>query len=299
MLHSDLIAYLACPVCNNNLRESEMGLRCDHCLREYPIRDGIPLLYPPQLDVRHLREEEKLARTMRRPRLGRRERFNFLQWQNSKHEFWKMVGENIGPPPKTFLNIGCGYDGHFTRFEQDGYTFFNFDLIYDILHNLQTEFGAKACVAGDVDSLPFRKRSFDYLICINVIHHQNDHIQTLLESFAELLKPRGILFLEDPNAWAMFQMAKSILLPRSLHRFIRSAYHNLRRSAHRPADYEFPTSVWRVRRILAKLGFCNIQIYPNKAYPCIGEIGYKIYSLLSFAFVRKYHNFHYTISAMR
>ncbi len=265
----------------------------------YPVRDGIPLLYPPRMDLRHLQEEEKLARVMQRPRESRRERSNLTQWENSKREFWGMVKDNISAPPKAFLNIGSGYDRQFAGFEQAGYTFFNFDLIYDILHTLQTESGAKACVAGDMNRLPFRKQSFDYLTSINVVHHQSDRVKALLGTFAELLKPGGILFLEDPNAWAMFQMFKSVLLPRPLHALIRSAYHRLKRSTHPPADYEFPTSVWRVRRMLGELGFSDIRIHPNKAYPCIGEIGYRIYSLLPFEFVRKYHNFHYTISATR
>ncbi len=251
------------------------------------------------MDLRHLQEEEKLARVMQRPRVSRREKFNLAQWENSKQEFWEMVRENIGAPPKVFLNIGSGYDHHFAGFERAGYTFFNFDLVFDILHNLQTESGAMACVAGDMNSLPFRKRSFDYLTCINVIHHQGDRVKALLESFAGLLQPGGKLFLEDPNAWAMFQMFKSALLPRPLHRLIRTAYHRLKRSTHQPADYEFPTSVWRVRRMLGELGFSNIQIHPNRAYPCIGEIGCRIYSWFPFQFIRKYHNFHYTISATR
>ncbi len=208
--------------------ENGEHLKCDYCNKEYLIKHGIPLLYPPQMDIEHLQEEESLAKMMKQPRLSRKEQFSSLQWNNSKQEFWGMVKDNIEIPPKSFINIGCGYDHHFTQFEQQGFTFVNFDIVYDMLYTLQKDFGAKSCVAGDISKLPFRKNSFDYVVSIDVIHHENDKILNLLESFRNLLKPGGFLFLEDPNAWGMFQMTKSILLPKPVYRFLRSSYHKLK-----------------------------------------------------------------------
>lgn len=169
-----------------------------------------------------------------------------------------------------------------------------------MLYTLQRDFGATSCVAGSLDSLPFRKMSFDYIVSIDVVHHESHKLLVLLESFANLLKPGGLLFLEDPNAWGMFQFVKSILLPKPVHRFLRSTYHRLRGSTQKPADYEFPTSVWRVRRILTELGFCNITVYPNNAYPCVGPVSLAVYKLFSRTeWVRKYHSYHYMLSAVK
>ena len=88
--------------------------------------------------------------------------------------------------------------------------FINFDLVYKMLSSLKDEYGAKFCVAGDINRLPFKKASFDYVISIDVIHHENENLKSLIKSFADLLKVGGTLFLEDPNAWGMFQAPKSI-----------------------------------------------------------------------------------------
>lgn len=295
-----LMQFLACPDCGGELSESSARLKCCSCSAEYKIRQGIPLLYSKNTDFAHLHEEEHLATMMKSPRLNAKEKFSAAQWDASKQEFWSTVQNAVEQSPKAFINIGCGYDERFREVEQRGNTFVNFDMIYDMLFDLQGRVSARSCVAGDINHLPFKKSAFDYVISIDVVHHENENLLELLQSFRDLLKPGGTLFLEDPNAWGLFQMSKSIFLPRPFYRFLRSRYHQLRRSEHRPADYEFPTNVWSVMSMLKQLGFREIKAYPHTAYPCIGEASYGVYRLLSgFDFVRKYHNYHYMLSATR
>jgi SAM-dependent methyltransferase len=235
---------------------------------------------------------------MGRPRLSPKERFDALQWSLAKQEFWSMVRQCVQGPPRSFVNLGCGSDPNFSEFQQQGYTFVNFDMVYEMLYTLQSEWGARACVAGTIASLPFRRNSFDYVVCIDVLHHESDKVGALLEAFRELLKPGGLLFLRDPNAWGVFQMAKSVFLPRPVYRGLRSAYHRIRHSTHRPADYEFPTSVWRIRTTLERLGYRSIRVFANNAYPCISEASFRLWRLFRRAeYVRKYCNYHYTLSA--
>ena len=300
LTNSELIRFLSCPTCNSDLLEVEDQLRCTYCDKEYEIKNGIPLLYPDKIDVEHLREEEDLAKMMKRPLLSPKDQFSSVQWKNSKQEFWGMVRNNVEAAPKSFVNIGCGYDSYFSQFKRENDTFVNFDLVYDMLYTLQREFGGSSCVAGDINSLPFKKNSFDYVVCIDVIHHESENLIFLIESFRNLLKPGGLLFLEDPNAWGMFQFVKSVLLPKRLYRILRLTYHKVKHSSHRPAHYEFPTSIWRVKNILGELGFCNIRIYPNNAYPCIGPMSFQVYKFLSrIEWIRKYHNYHYMLSAIK
>ncbi|MFA4981317.1 MAG: class I SAM-dependent methyltransferase [Candidatus Omnitrophota bacterium] len=264
----------------------------------YEIKNEIPLLYTINTDKSHLIEEENLARMMTFG-FNKKEEFSRTQWKNSKVEFWNMVRQNIGPAPKAIVNIGCGYDTNFTDFENKGYFFVNFDMVYSMLHYLKTNSAAKNCVAGDILFLPFKKNAFDYVVCVDVVHHESNKLEYLLKSIRGLLKPGGILFLEDPNAWGMFQFIKSILLPRSLYSSLRTIYHRLKRSDHRPADYEFPTNVWEVKKILRDIGFGNIKVYPNDSYPSVGRLNYKIYKLFKKNdWIKTYHNYHYMISAV-
>ncbi len=243
LTNPELIDFLACPDCGNDLIEVRYQLECHSCEKEYEIRNGIPILYSTEIDIEHLRQEENLAEMMKRERTTKKDQFSSSQWVLSKEEFWGMVKDKIEPAPKSLINIGCGYDSHFKQFEQKGHTFINFDLVYDMLYTLQLDHNAKSCVAGDINRLPFKKKSFDYVTCIDVIHHESHRIFDILKSFRDLLKLGGLLFLEDPNAWGMFQMAKSILLPKPLYKSLRAIYHKIKCSSHRPADYEFPTNV--------------------------------------------------------
>jgi SAM-dependent methyltransferase len=301
ILSKRLLAFLVCPDCRNSLTQINIGrLKCSVCGGEYEIRNGIPLLYPKNMDVEHLREEENLAKIMKRPKISREELFSSKQWEYSKKEFWQVVQNTIGDNPKTIVNIGCGYDTNFSQFEQKDHIFIKFDIVYDILLLLRSNYKAKLCVAGDIGSLPFREELFDCVVCIDVIHHECDKLLGLLESFKKLLKPGGILFLEDVNAWGMYQFMKSIFLPRPLHRFLRSRFHRIKCSDHKPADYEFPTDVRKVTRMLKQLGFCHIRIYPNNSYPNVSPIKFRIYELFNkIEWIKKYHNFHYMLSAMK
>jgi SAM-dependent methyltransferase len=261
---------------------------------------GIPALFPSAFDAAHLHEEQNLAEMMKEKETDAAVEFELGQWRQSKQEFWAVVNSAINDAPKQVINIGCGYDHHFSELASRGHVFVNFDIVLKMLKALQSEFGARFCVNGDINRLPFKPRTFDYVVSIDVIHHECDRLPAVLASFRDLLKPGGTLFLEDPNAWGMFQFTKSILLPRPVYQYARSAYHRLRQSTHRPAEYEFPTNVWRVMDMLRELGFDKIKSYPHTAYPTIGRRSYKLYRMFSgSSYVRTFHNYHYMLSAVR
>lgn len=295
-----LLELLACPQCRRELAASDAQLVCRGCGRLYELDNGIPVLLPDSCDQEHLREEESLARMMREKHALPEMRFNLDQWDRSKVDFWKMVRSNISGPARRIANLGCGYDANFAALVAEGHVFVNFDIVRDMLRGLQTRCPAGHYVNGDLGSLPFTRAAFDYVISIDVIHHECENLPGVFASFRDLLKPGGTLFLEDPNAFGMFQMAKSILLPRPLYRYLRSTYHRLRRSEHRPADYEFPTNVWKVKRLLQEAGFEQIRFYPQNAYPTISRTSYEIYNWFGRStYVRTYHNYHYMLSGVR
>ena len=307
-----LLTILACPDCRGNLeaRREESGtaqdsgdtFQCSGCGGIFKIKNGIPLLYPKDIDKSHLAEEEKLGTAMKQSNVGpaRVEFFSENQWRESKKEFWIHVKSALGVHPGTIINIGCGIDARFLELRELGHTVVAFDMIFHLLDTLRETHGSRLGVAGTVRSLPFRKDSFDAICCIDLIHHEHAAVPGILESFKTILKPGGYLFLEDINAWALYQFPKSILLPKPLHGALRSLYHRLRRSPHPPADYEFPTSVWRIRRRLERLGFNDITVVPQRAYPNVCPVGYKLYTILARnERVRRYHNFHYMITARK
>jgi hypothetical protein len=49
-LPEDLLRILACPICKSKLeyKRDKNILRCNKCRIDYPIREGIPVLLPPE-----------------------------------------------------------------------------------------------------------------------------------------------------------------------------------------------------------------------------------------------------------
>lgn len=298
-INPELLALLACPDCLASVSLRGESLYCAPCDKTYNLKNGIPLMYPSSMDMAHLEEETALSEVMKRDRSSPREQFILSQWKRSKEEFWNMVRENLGPDTKTMINIGCGFDDHFVPFQNQGITFVNFDMIFEMLLALQQKQGAESCVAGDVGALPLVPGSFDAVISIDLIHHESENLPKILSAFQRLLKPGGRLFLEDANAWGLFQFHKSILMPRPVYRFLRKAFHKIKGTSHKPADYEFPTNVKKVMTLLGELGFKNVTAHPHTAYPVIGPRRYALYKALSKSErVRTFHNYHYMLNAV-
>lgn len=268
----------------------------------YNITNDIPLLFSKHTDREHLEEEEKLAEMMKRKPSSENDAFSLKQWAGSKTEFWSKAKELIAlrPAGQKIINIGCGYDDHADDFIPLGHTFINFDMVKTMLLNNKDQSKSDGYyVAGDINYLPFKKGVFDVVISIDIIHHEYDSLPDILKKLTDLLKPGGLLLLEDPNSFAIFQLPKTIL-PRSIHVATRRFYHQLKKSTHQPADYEFPTSPFYVKNILKKSGLNDIVFYPHNSYPGAPKFFYWLYNVLKYLpFVKKFGNFHYFLSATK
>lgn len=290
------IEIIKCPNCMEAMLHQEDRLTCCKCGSEFDVVDGLYYLYPNDMDMEHLNEEILLSKKMCVKEKNDKELFVEKQWAQSKKEFWDMVKKNVFSNDQYILYVGCGFDDGFKNFSDDK-VFINFDIVPDMLKSLMKK-GAKYCVAGDINKMPFRNSSFDCIIIVDVIHHEYERIYDIIASFTGLLKSGGKIFIEDPNAWGLNQFYKSKILPKNIYRTLRKKYHSIKKSTHRPADYEYPTDVWVMKHILERLGYKEINVCDNYAYPNVGKMFYGFYKMLSgISRVRKYHNFHYMINA--
>jgi SAM-dependent methyltransferase len=302
-ISTKLLPLLLAPDDRSELSLEQNSLKSQASGKTYPIEAGIPLLYPETVDQEHLEEEIELAQQMKRSPSDGLDTFSLLQqWPGWKEYLWQQI-QNLIPNtnPQTIVYIGAGYDKRGDIFEQKGHTFVSFDLVYEMLKEHADEGKGSLFVAGDMNALPFKESVFDYIIVIDVIHHECDDLEPILQSFQHILKPGGSLLLADVNAWGLFQWHKSLLLPRPLYKAFRSAYHQLKNSTHKPADYEFPTSPKTVKKVLLDIGFHDIEFHPQKTfYPEVSPIWQKLYAFLSrFDRISTYHNYHYFLSARK
>lgn len=298
LIEDRLLDLLACPRCSGELGPGEHSLTCFSCGTSFEVRGGIPVLMPDGIDLEHLAEEEKLGAIMTDKPASEKNTLSEQQWALSKIEYWDLVRERLGTG-NTIINIGCGFDMEFLELAADN-VIVAFDLICPLLEKLRDDHGSTFNVAGGVQALPFRDEAFDAICCIDLIHHEPDRLSAIFDSFARILKPGGMLFLEDINAWGLLQFWKSKLLSRPLHGTLRDGWHIIRESEHRPAPYEFPTDVFRSMRMLGEAGFTDIEALELKSYPNTGKAGLNLYGKLSSSErVRRFHNFHYMIFARR
>jgi len=49
LVSKELLKILACPVCKGDLKLKGKKLTCKSCKEEYLVKDGIPILLPPEL----------------------------------------------------------------------------------------------------------------------------------------------------------------------------------------------------------------------------------------------------------
>jgi len=317
IIEDELLRLLACPGCGGELGLERDSLVCASCGAAYEVRGGIPVLIPAGIDPAHLAEEEQLGEIMTTGPESEKNVLSEEQWKLSKKEYWDFARRRLaargtaetggaGPDEtagdavdrgKTIVNIGCGIDTAFLDLA-GGNTAIAFDLTLPLLEKLRDDHGSRFNVAGAVENLPFHDDVFDAVFCIDLIHHEPDRLAEIFDSFARILVPGGMLFLEDINAWGLLQVWKSKMMPRWLHGALREIWHRARGSQVRPAPYEFPTDIFSSMRALEKAGFERVEALPLRSYPNTGRAGLWLYRRLSSSErVRRYHNFHYLLYA--
>ncbi len=102
-------------------------------------------------------------------------------------------------PGKFILNVGCGKGTHSLPLERRGFRVVNLDYLDGALfltRGFYNKAGKKPLlVRGDINSLPFKRESFDIVMNFGVIEHFAD-IQPAYNEMARILKRKGILHSE-------------------------------------------------------------------------------------------------------
>lgn len=123
------------------------------------------------------------------------------------------------------LEIGVGTGEAFAALAQMYDTAVAFDIspaMVQIAKN-KSPVGGHFCVASG-ESLPFASRSFDSVMCMDVLEHVNSP-GAVLDEIARVLAPGGVAFLTTPNPlWAPIQWTAEKLrlkVPEGPHRYVR------------------------------------------------------------------------------
>ncbi len=195
-----LLALLACPVCGEDLKyaaldkhprletEVENGmLACVGCKLEYPIRDGIPRLRPP--------DAVPAAASKTRESFG----WEWLRYPGSRPVDRPTFLEETMIPPEAFagklvLDAGCGMGRYSAVALGLGAEVVAVDMSDSLIRVAEAARSNPKlhAVEGDLLRPPFKKGIFDLAYSQGVLHHTSD-THAAFRSVAALVKPGGML----------------------------------------------------------------------------------------------------------
>lgn len=121
---------------------------------------------------------------------------------------WNLVWRNRDKKSQSILDIGCGNGKPMRFFNRDGrYFSVGIDAFQPGLKHCQSVGSHSAFVLGDARSLPFREKSFDTILCLQVFEHFEKEEGELLLKQMERVARRQILITTDVGECVQRQSA--------------------------------------------------------------------------------------------
>lgn len=133
-------------------------------------------------------------------------------WKNPSVESFYLVNRWNNQNKKDFLDLGCGLGRHTILFAKSGFKVKAFDISETAIknakvwaedENLKIDF-----LVGDMLKLPYGTKTFDCILCRNVISHTDTNgIRQIISELLRVLRPKGecYLTLGSKDTWGFKQ----------------------------------------------------------------------------------------------
>jgi ubiquinone biosynthesis O-methyltransferase len=181
---------------------------------------------------------------------------------------WKLAGDVTG---KKVLDIGCQYGVFSFYLAQKGAKVTGMDIsrrwIDRCRREAEDKYGDKELdfLVGDAQQLPFEDKSFDIVVCSEVVEHV-DHPGNVMSEINRVLVPGGVLVLSTPNTASYYvwiwKAVKSVLPMKQIRRVLNKiiakgmddAYERVRRQLPDARREEFDREVEKLKEMARELG---------------------------------------------
>ena len=223
-LQKEFIDILRCPkrACRGDLAESGDLLKCKICDDEYPVKDGIPILFPnsaqsPDIHQRHWDLKDNAQSYAKKYDTYLKKQGN--PWGQYTHiselNVIKKLKVKLGIDlsKKIILDLGCG-NGRLLSDYPEGGQKIGLDASLYLLQATKAREPGYWLVCGQVEDLPFKDAISDFTVSIRVFQHLRAQEQTFAE-MVRVTRPSGHVVVEAYNKLNLKELYKRFrMLPR-------------------------------------------------------------------------------------
>lgn len=211
---------LLCPDCHQGLKESQSGIVCEACHRDFPLIGGRPALFPlASIFNRISLDESGLKRSRWRNLKKYLPRYSHnLAAKRVLARFAEEMFRKGGAPVVLVIGAGTGGVGHqllesehLITLRSDIFPFEGIDIL------------------ADAHGLPFQDLSIDGVVIQAVLEHVLEPERVLLE-IRRVLKPDGLIYAETPFMQMVHEKAFDYTRYSDLgHRYLFRHFHEIER----------------------------------------------------------------------
>jgi SAM-dependent methyltransferase/uncharacterized protein YbaR (Trm112 family) len=203
---------LICPGCHGSLHlvknnfdfHTACGFTCSNCQEPYPVIDGIPRMMNPRLLHAMATAKNARADSAENLQIKTAESFSYewrhfpemrAEWESN---FWDYMAphEPGAFDGKRVMDAGCGNGRHAYYAARNGAEVWAVDLGAAIEVARRNTAGMKSVyvIQADLQNLPFKFESFDFIYSIGVLHHL-ENPEEAFRNLLKYLKPGGIVHI--------------------------------------------------------------------------------------------------------
>lgn len=194
MVDDQLLEILACPYCGGVLHLKDDFLECEKCGNEYQVRNDIPILiYSDRQQFKNKLYEYYEAAGVKD---------DLFHYKHSKEENLKreVISNAIRARECNYtLDLGSSEGLHTRSLKSVSKNVIAMDISFQRLYKLKFKYKVThLCVQGDIESLPFKKNIFDFILMTELLEHiPNDKLA--LKLVKDCLSKTGALLITVPN----------------------------------------------------------------------------------------------------
>ncbi|MEK7585327.1 MAG: methyltransferase domain-containing protein [Patescibacteria group bacterium] len=225
-VNEEFIKILCCPkrLCRGDLAEvetvkSQTYLVCQSCADEYPVVEGIPILYPnnryaPFTHARHWDQEENAVSYAKKYD-------SYLKKQGSPWGLYtheseilaiKKLTRNLDLKGGTIIDGGCG-NGRLLSLYPEAKTKIGIDTSLSLLKATKRREPDFWLVCGQLEDMPFKDAVADFSVSVRVYQHLRSP-EAAFSEMVRVTKPTGHVSLEVYNKLNLKELYKKIrMLP--------------------------------------------------------------------------------------